>query len=714
MKKFAKLLAMVLAVSMVLTMFVGAVDYKDAASIDEDKAAAVQTVYEAGIMMGNDKGEFNPTSTLTRDEMAKILFALESADQQAGKIYGILADEFADSAKIPAWSKNFVGYASVNSLIVGNDKNEVNALGTLSYVEAAIVLLRSLDLEVYYDYSVGEDDYDGFTGPKWFTNAVIAADNAGLLSGLDIVDFNDAITREDVAVMITNAIASQKAVDDNETEDEEDDVIYDAIYSLAESATGTVLAKDTIEVDDEDVDVLVLSNDSLIPMGNLDIAEVAGKEISVVYEGEALLDVVVGDSEPITTTLDTIAIEEDEDDASKLVLTVDDEVVLKNIFDYELYIFEDSAVAGVAYDEGSMGTVLEMIAAEFEQQKVTLLVNENSVSVFYAPISFVTIDPEKITEDYNEEDDCWTDVWFIDENDNANLDAGELKIDADYVELEDAIVAAAKVIDGELIVVGVPEEVDGSKLTITKSSKGYTAKLNGEAIELININATVDGQLDADNNFAWHSENWYYANQGTDAVGTLLVYNGWVLSVAAAEDEEDEDDSFYAVIVEWVESKMTETDDVNNGNDDDDEVIDVTTVTLQTASGKFDAIVVGKDLGLVTGALYQIDETPAEGEDAYVKVKLNSGLVTATATDDANMIVETLGEISDEAEVVYVNMVDDANLATELEISGGIIKVAGEKVKYNTVKAFWVDGDTVVVVYDLEKKFGVYGDIAAK
>ena len=42
MKKFAKLLAMVLAVSMVLTMFVGAYDYNDAADIDEAKAAAEQ------------------------------------------------------------------------------------------------------------------------------------------------------------------------------------------------------------------------------------------------------------------------------------------------------------------------------------------------------------------------------------------------------------------------------------------------------------------------------------------------------------------------------------------------------------------------------------------------------------------------------------------------------------------------------------------------
>ena len=131
MKKFAKLLAMVLAVSMVLTMFVGAFDYNDAAAIDEDKASAVEAVYSYGIMQGNNKGEFNPKANLTRDEMAKILFALKEAGLDAsGKV--IFSTFFDDADAIPDWSKGYIGYAFQNEILVGNANNEVNALGTLT------------------------------------------------------------------------------------------------------------------------------------------------------------------------------------------------------------------------------------------------------------------------------------------------------------------------------------------------------------------------------------------------------------------------------------------------------------------------------------------------------------------------------------------------------------------------------------------------------
>ena len=57
-------------------------------------------------------------------------------------------------------------------------------------------------------YVVDGKTYNLFEGPKWFENAVSYGAKYKLFKGLDIADFNASITREDVAVMIKNAVES--------------------------------------------------------------------------------------------------------------------------------------------------------------------------------------------------------------------------------------------------------------------------------------------------------------------------------------------------------------------------------------------------------------------------------------------------------------------------------------------------------------------------
>ena len=59
MKKFARLLSMVLAVATVLTLCVGAFDYVDAADIDKSKVGAVNAVYD-GHHAGQQQGRIQP------------------------------------------------------------------------------------------------------------------------------------------------------------------------------------------------------------------------------------------------------------------------------------------------------------------------------------------------------------------------------------------------------------------------------------------------------------------------------------------------------------------------------------------------------------------------------------------------------------------------------------------------------------------------------
>ena len=80
MSTFKKLLALTLALAMVLSVsaFAGykADTYKDATGIDEDCEDAIELLYALDIMKGDANGNFNPTATITRAEVAKMIYVI--------------------------------------------------------------------------------------------------------------------------------------------------------------------------------------------------------------------------------------------------------------------------------------------------------------------------------------------------------------------------------------------------------------------------------------------------------------------------------------------------------------------------------------------------------------------------------------------------------------------------------------------------------------
>ncbi|KFZ32167.1 hypothetical protein JS44_15990 [Anoxybacillus flavithermus] len=48
-------------------------DFRDAKQLPTWAKQAIEAVYQAGIMQGRDSGNFDPTSHVTRAEMAKVL-----------------------------------------------------------------------------------------------------------------------------------------------------------------------------------------------------------------------------------------------------------------------------------------------------------------------------------------------------------------------------------------------------------------------------------------------------------------------------------------------------------------------------------------------------------------------------------------------------------------------------------------------------------------
>lgn len=368
MKKFARLLSMVLAVATVLTLCVGAFDYVDAADIDKSKVGAVNAVYDWGIMQGNNKGEFNPKGLLTRDEMSKIIYAMKEIGLDVGSYYGgFLTAAFVDAAKVPAWSKNYMGYAYIENIFVGNAKKEINALGNLSYVQATIVLLRAMGVEG--TYKANNTEYNLFEGPKWFMNAISYGAANKLFKGLDIADFNANITREDVAVMIKNAVAAKPRA-----------------FQLAEKVEGVVIGT---KQNDKKVDCFEFANGELYPIGDLKVADFMGKKVEFCVEPaepkedrKVVSAIKSLDKGVVNTTVGAI----DEKDGYYRA----DEKNFAKIDDVKTaYLFKNNTMKGAEVDIDVLKAELKAEQNGLGFEAITLINNGDSISVIYNPVVFI-------------------------------------------------------------------------------------------------------------------------------------------------------------------------------------------------------------------------------------------------------------------------------------------------------------------------------------
>ena len=81
MKNLKKVLALVLAFACAFTMFAGAA-FTDSADIKVD-TEVVDTLVSLGVVNGYDDGSFKPNGTVTRAEMAKMIYVLRTGNSDA-------------------------------------------------------------------------------------------------------------------------------------------------------------------------------------------------------------------------------------------------------------------------------------------------------------------------------------------------------------------------------------------------------------------------------------------------------------------------------------------------------------------------------------------------------------------------------------------------------------------------------------------------------
>ena len=197
MKNLKKILALVLAFACAFTMFAGAA-FTDQADIKVD-AEVVDTLVSLGVINGYTDGSFKPNDTVTRAEMAKMIYVLRTGNSDASA-YNNDKTTFTDING--HWARGYVKYCQSLGIIAGQSATTFAPDQTVTAQEAAKMLLVTLG----YDANKA-----GLVGINWASKTNALADENGLLDDVN-TSFTGPCPRQYAAQLIYNAIDTPTVV----------------------------------------------------------------------------------------------------------------------------------------------------------------------------------------------------------------------------------------------------------------------------------------------------------------------------------------------------------------------------------------------------------------------------------------------------------------------------------------------------------------------
>ena len=196
-----KLLAMVLALVMTLSLAVSANAFKDDKSISDDYAESVAVLNGMGVFKGYEDGSFQPEGNITRAEVATIIYRIYTADVAKNDKSGLYAtyNKFSDMAGA-GWAQGYIGYCANASLVKGYPDGTFKPSGKVTGYEVLAMILRA----------VGYDKNNEFSGADWALHVAQTAQQLGVLDRVaKTTDLNAPASRELVAELLFQGI--QKA-----------------------------------------------------------------------------------------------------------------------------------------------------------------------------------------------------------------------------------------------------------------------------------------------------------------------------------------------------------------------------------------------------------------------------------------------------------------------------------------------------------------------
>ena len=203
MKNFKKVLALVLAIATLLSFATVAsaktADFADAKDVKNVEAVDVLSYINVLEGYPADKS-FKPAKNITREEAAKIIAIFANKSTDISSLY-TSANPFADMKG--RWGESYVAYGYRAGIIAGKNATsfvpKANVKGT-EFLKMVLVVLG-------YD-----QNKEGLVGSSWAVNTLELAKVKGLMKGLDNFDANAALTRDQAAQIMLNALKAEKVV----------------------------------------------------------------------------------------------------------------------------------------------------------------------------------------------------------------------------------------------------------------------------------------------------------------------------------------------------------------------------------------------------------------------------------------------------------------------------------------------------------------------
>ena len=178
-------------------MFAGAA-FTDQADIKVENEV-VDTLIELGVINGYTDGSFKPNDTVTRAEMAKMIYVLRTGNSDASA-YNNDKTSFTDING--HWAAGFIKYCQSVGIIAGQSATKFAPDQTVTAQEAAKMLLVTLG----YDANKA-----GLVGINWASKTNALADENGLLDDVN-TSFTGPCPRQYAAQLIYNAIDTPTVV----------------------------------------------------------------------------------------------------------------------------------------------------------------------------------------------------------------------------------------------------------------------------------------------------------------------------------------------------------------------------------------------------------------------------------------------------------------------------------------------------------------------
>lgn len=154
---------------------------------------AVNYVNDAGIMVGDDKGNFNPDKPVTRAEMAVVICRTleKTLDEEDYLPIYVAAENFSDVPE-SHWANMYINKVSFLEIVKGYGNGRFGPSDNVTYEQAITMVIRMLK---------AEDDAENQGGyPGGFLKV---AENMGLLAGVRAAK-GEKMSRANVAVLLSN------------------------------------------------------------------------------------------------------------------------------------------------------------------------------------------------------------------------------------------------------------------------------------------------------------------------------------------------------------------------------------------------------------------------------------------------------------------------------------------------------------------------------